>query len=859
MKTQDIRKAFVEYFKKNAHTAVASSSLVPASDPSLLFTNSGMVQFKDYFLGNVPAPYPTAVSVQRCVRAGGKHNDLENVGYTARHHTFFEMLGNFSFGDYFKEQAILYAWDFLTKELKLPKKKLWVTVYKDDKEAEAIWIDKMKIDPKRFSRCDEDNFWAMGDTGPCGPCSEIFYDHGESVPGAPPGFPGSEGDRYTEIWNLVFMQFARDASGKLMPLPKPSVDTGMGLERISAAMQGVFSNYEIDLFRELIVAVRNYVPAKPDEPSLKVIADHMRAIVFLIQDGVRPSNEGRGYVLRRIMRRAVRHGFKQGQHQPFLYLLVSKVVELMKAAYPEVVANENMIAQVVKHEEKLFAGTLAQGMKILSDTLQNGSKLLSGQIIFKLYDTYGFPVDLTQDIAREQGLKLDLAGFEQLMHQQKERSQKASQFKDMGNEVNYEGETEFIGYESFSAEAEILSLWQGEQAVTELNAGGEAAVILDRTPFYAESGGQVGDKGVLLFDGGEFQVNDTQKKGMVYLHLGKLLKGKLKPGVKVTAEVDSIRFETMLNHSATHLLHEALRRVLGTHVIQKGSLVAPDRLRFDFAHFKALTREEIEQVEDLVNQQIRANLTSKIEYLSLEQAKKRGAMALFDEKYGDQVRVLSMGEFSTELCGGTHVDKTGDIGLFKIIQETGIASGVRRIEALTGKRAFQRLRQLENQQLKLSAMLKAQPDELEVRLEQQLAENRELRKQLEQFVMQKVRELLQDSIKNLNSINEIKLIFALLPEIDAKQLREAAEDLKNQAADYVIVLFAPSDARLNYVVAVSKELNDIAANELLNWISEELQGKGGGRADLAQGSANIKDINYLKPKVEQWLKLKIEA
>ena len=702
MNTNELRQRFLTYFVQRDHTLVPSSPLIPANDPTLLFTNAGMVQFKDVFLGHEQRPYKRAVSSQRCVRAGGKHNDLDNVGYTARHHTFFEMLGNFSFGDYFKREAIQYAWDFLTKELQIPAEKLWVTVHISDKEAEAIWLNEIKVDPTRFSRCDEDNFWSMGDAGPCGPCTEIFYDHGEKIPGGPPGSPDQEGDRYVEIWNLVFMQFNRATDGSMTPLPKPSVDTGMGLERIAAVMQGVHSNYDIDLFRELIKEAAKIANTDNlDQPSLRVIADHIRSTSFLIIDGVRPSNEGRGYVLRRIIRRALRHGYKLGIQDAFLYKLVKPLVQLMGDAYPELNQQQKIIEQVLQQEEQQFSRTLAQGMRIFHQALNElRDHQLPGDVVFKLYDTYGFPVDLCADMAREHGLTVDMPGFEACMQQQRHQSQAHSHFV-MSERLELADipATEFTGYEKLTDTGNVIMLLRDGVAVNSLKAGEEGIIILNKTPFYPEGGGQVGDTGLLTQNDNVFSVTDTNKQDAIILHKGKVTQGEIKVDANIQAAVDANkRAATRLNHSATHLLHAALRNILGTHVVQKGSLVNSDYLRFDFSHFAPLTPEEIAAIEAEVNQQIRANSVVHVELLEKEQALERGALALFEEKYGDRVRVLTMGDkYSVELCGGTHVARTGDIALFKITQETGIAAGIRRIEAVTGAHAFAYIQNQEKQ------------------------------------------------------------------------------------------------------------------------------------------------------------------
>ncbi|HEY5720080.1 MAG TPA: alanine--tRNA ligase, partial [Gammaproteobacteria bacterium] len=728
MKTSNaIRQSFLDFFQERGHQVVASSPLVPGNDPTLLFTNAGMVQFKDVFLGLDPRPYSRAATSQRCVRAGGKHNDLENVGYTARHHTFFEMLGNFSFGDYFKREAIHYAWDYLTRVLGLPGEKLWATVYVDDDEAAAIWLDEIGIDPARFTRIgdkpgkrryESDNFWAMGDTGPCGPCSEIFYDHGPGIPGGPPGSPDEDGDRYIEIWNLVFMQYNRTADGNMTLLPKPSVDTGMGLERLAAVLQGVHSNYEIDLFQRLIGAAAE-LAGNPDlgDNSLKVIADHIRASAFLVVDGVLPSNEGRGYVLRRIIRRAIRHGHKLGLEEPFFHRLVPVLSAEMGDAYPELAAAAEQVARVLEREEQRFAETLDQGMRILEERLAGlgAGAEIPGETVFLLYDTYGFPVDLTADIARERGLSVDHGGFEQQMEAQRERARAASQFgADYGALPELDLATEFTGYDGTAGEGRVVALYRDGKPADTLAAGDEGVVVLDRSPFYAESGGQVGDRGELHAAGGRFVVADTQKQGRAHAHLGEVAEGALAVGDTLRAEVDpESRQATALNHSATHLLHAALRQVLGEHVVQKGSLVEPGRLRFDFTHFEPVSREELDRIEQLVNRQIRRNADVETAVMAYDEAVGAGAMALFGEKYGDRVRVLKIGDFSTELCGGTHVGRAGDIGLCKIVSEGGVAAGVRRIEAVTGTGALARIAEDERRLAEIAALVKGERDNVE--------------------------------------------------------------------------------------------------------------------------------------------------
>ncbi|MBD3669471.1 MAG: alanine--tRNA ligase, partial [Gammaproteobacteria bacterium] len=743
MKSAEIRTAFLEYFRSKGHEVVPSSPLVPANDPTLLFTNAGMVQFKETFLGQEQRPYDRATSVQRCVRAGGKHNDLENVGYTARHHTFFEMLGNFSFGDYFKRDAIVYAWEFLTEVAKLPADKLWVTVYETDDEAYDIWAEEVGIPTERLIRIGDkpgggsDNFWQMGDTGPCGPSTEIFYDHGEDVFGGPPGSPDEDGDRYIEIWNLVFMQFDRDSSGTLNPLPKPSVDTGMGLERIAAVLQGVHSNYEIDLFQNLIKAIADLAGTKDlENNSLKVIADHIRACAFLVTDGVIPSNEGRGYVLRRIIRRALRHGNQQGFKQAFFYKLVAPLIQEMGEAYPELVKARGQVERVLQQEEERFAETLEQGLQILEQDIKDlKGKVIPGETVFRLYDTYGFPVDLTNDIARERDLSLDMEGFDREMAAQRERARAASQFAGHYDErVQVEGQSAFTGYEHLDDRGTITALYVDGQSAVSVTEGSDALVVLDNTPFYAESGGQVGDTGELVDGETVFQVKDTQKQGNAIVHIGTLVKGRLGKGDKVEARVDTQRRRDIVyHHSATHLMHAALRQVLGEHVQQKGSLVSPDRLRFDFSHFEALTSEELERIEAMVNEQIRANHDVETRIMDLEAAKASGAMALFGEKYADKVRVLSMSDFSVELCGGTHVRRTGDIGLFKILSEGGVAAGVRRIEAVAGAQAFKWMEQGEERLKLVAEMVKAGRDDVTDRVAQLVEKNRKLEKELEQL------------------------------------------------------------------------------------------------------------------------------
>ena len=843
MKSAELREAFLKYFEQQGHQRVASSSLIPGNDPTLLFTNAGMVQFKDVFLGDDKRPYSRATSSQRCVRAGGKHNDLENVGYTARHHTFFEMLGNFSFGDYFKHDAIRYAWEFLTEVLGLPEEKLWVTVHVSDDEAAAIWLDEVGVSAERFSRLDEDNFWQMGDTGPCGPSSEIFYDHGESVFGGPPGSENDDGDRYIEIWNLVFMQYQRAADGTLTPLPNPSIDTGMGLERIAAVMQGVHSNYQIDLFQNLLAAVVAVTGATDtSSQSLRVIADHIRSCAFLIVDGVIPGNEGRDYVLRRILRRAIRHGHRLGVDEPFFHRLVAPLVAEMGVAYPELREQQQRVERVILGEEQQFAATLEHGMAILNDAIAGlEGKEIPGDVVFKLYDTYGFPVDLTNDIAREHHLSLDLAGYEKAMAAQRERSREGGQFRvDYGHNLNLGSHTEFIGYREGTAQARVVALLRGEENVTSLGAGEEGAVVLDRTPFYAESGGQAGDSGYLLDDasGLRFEVVDTTKAGSAHLHHGKVLDGTIEVGATVAATIDAnVRDATALNHSATHLLHAALRQVLGKHVTQKGSLVDSQRLRFDFSHNEPVTADELRRIENLVNQQIRDNTPVQVELTDMETAKKNGAMALFGEKYGDEVRVLTMGNgFSVELCGGTHVERSGDIGLMRITSESGISSGVRRIEAVTGAAALARFDQLEQQLTALGAMLKTGRDNVVVKVEQLLESQRKREKELQKLQARLAGSTGSDLAVSAEEIGGIKVLAARLDTADGKTLRTTMDQLKNKLGAAAIILAGVDGDKVALVAGVTKaESQRVKAGDMLSMVARQIGGKGGGRADMAQG------------------------
>ena len=863
MTSSELRKAFLDYFHKHGHTIVPSSPLIPANDPTLLFTNAGMVQFKEVFLGLDQRPYQRAVSSQRCVRAGGKHNDLENVGYTARHHTFFEMLGNFSFGDYFKREAIGYAWEFLTQVLKLPAEKLWITVYEEDNEAADIWLNEIKTDPKRFSRCGmKDNFWSMGDTGPCGPCSEIFYDHGSDIKGGPPGSKEADGDRYVEIWNLVFMQYNRSADGTLTPLPHPSVDTGMGLERLAAVMQGVHSNYEIDLFRNLMQAAAALAGVTDlDNSSLRVIADHIRACSFLVLDGVIPSNEGRGYVLRRIMRRALRHGHKLGLVEPFFYKLVAPLAKEMGAAYPELPKAQTQIERVLRQEEERFGQTLEQGLRILEqDIAALNDDLIAGETVFRLYDTYGFPVDLTADIARERGLRIDMAGFEQEMSQQRDRARAASHFSAVQVEQAEGVETDFTGYETLTGHGQLVALYIDGKPATEVTAGQHAALILDRTPFYAESGGQVGDRGYLHKTNATFEVQDTRKHGAAHAHYGVLKSGHIKLGDHLQAQVDGqARIATAYNHSATHLLHAALRRVLGEHVQQKGSLVDAERLRFDFAHFEPLTAEQIKEIERLVNAQIRANNAVETRIMSIDDAMKSGALALFGEKYGEQVRVLRMGDFSTELCGGTHVSRSGDIGLFKIVSEGGVAAGVRRIEAVTGESALKVLEENEQRLLRVADLVKGGRDNVDDKVRQLLERTRKLEKELEHLKGKLASSAGDDLAAQAQQINGIQVLAARLDGADAKSLRDTVDQLKNKLGSAAVVLAAVSEGKVSLVAGVTNDYNArIKAGDLVNMVAQQVGGKGGGRADMAQaGGTHPEALDGALKSVAGWVQTQL--
>ncbi|HMV60215.1 MAG TPA: alanine--tRNA ligase [Agitococcus sp.] len=870
----DIREAFLSFFESKGHTRVASSSLIPANDPTLLFTNAGMNQFKDCFLGLDKRAYTRAVSSQKCVRAGGKHNDLENVGYTARHHTFFEMLGNFSFGDYFKHDAIAYAWEFLTSPawLNIPSDKLWVTVYATDDEAFQLWQDVAGVPAERIIRIGDnkgapyasDNFWAMGDTGPCGPCTEIFYDHSADIWGGLPGSAEEDGDRYIEIWNNVFMQFNRTADGVLHPLPAPSVDTGMGLERISAVMQHVHSNYEIDLFQHLLQAAADAIGCSNEQQaSLKVVADHARSCSFLVADGVVPSNEGRGYVLRRIIRRACRHGNKLGATQPFFYKMVAALAQVMGAAYPELVERQAFIEKVLKQEEEQFARTLEQGLKILEQDLVNlQGTVISGDVVFKLYDTYGFPMDLTADIARERHLSIDEAGFNACMDAQRERSQKAGKFNfDYNSLLKVDVDTVFTGYDSTCSEGKVVAMFIGDEAVNHVNEGQKAVVVLDKTAFYAESGGQVGDTGVLSVGHTRFEVQNTTKVGNAFLHHGIVTQGQLLVNDTVEGQVDNtLRANTARNHSATHLLHAALRQTLGTHVQQKGSLVCADYLRFDFSHTEGVTAEQISQIESLVNGQILANSTVDTEVTDIDTAKAKGAMALFGEKYGDTVRVLSMGtdNFSVELCGGTHVSRTGDIGLLKITSEGGVAAGIRRIEAKTGSGALAWLAEGEQALAHIGQLVKGSRQAVADKVQQLAERNRDLEKEIERLKAKLASSASNDLLSQVQDINGVKLLAVKLEGADSKSLRTTLDQLKNKLASGVIVLATVEGDKVTVIAGVTADLTSrFKAGDLVQHISTQLGGKGGGRPDMAQGGGtNVAALPQALNSVSLWLQQK---
>lgn len=865
MKSSEIREKFLGFFSEKGHTVVRSSPLVPANDPTMLLTNSGMVQFKDVFLGIDKRPYTRATTVQRCVRAGGKHNDLENVGYTARHHTFFEMLGNFSFGDYFKQDAILYAWELLTKVYGLPSEKLWVTVYHEDDEAYDIWVNQVGMPKERVIRIGDnkgaryasDNFWQMADIGPCGPCSEIFYDHGPDIPGGPPGSPDEDGDRYIEIWNLVFMQFNRDESGELSPLPMPCVDTGMGLERLAAVLQHVHSNYEIDSFQHLIrAAARETNTSDLSNNSLKVIADHIRASAFMIVDGLIPGSDGHGYVLRRIIRRALRHGYKLGQLKPFFYRLVKDLVDEIGAAYPELKESASQVERILLHEEERFGETLENGMKILEAALSSGTKVLDGETAFTLYDTYGFPLDLTADICREKGIVLDEAGFDAAMERQRAAARAAGRFK-MAAVLDYQGEnTEFVGYTTLQEQGKVIALYVDGSPVQEMHSGQHGVVVLDVTPFYAESGGQVGDNGVLFSEAGRFDVLDTQKiQAAVPGHHGQVLSGRLSVGDTVTAQVNlDIRSQTMRNHSATHLMHKALRQVLGNHVAQRGSLVDAERTRFDFSHHAPLTPEEIRQVEEIVNKEILANQEVSAKLMSYDQAIAHGAMALFGEKYGDEVRVLDIG-FSCELCGGTHVLRTGDIGFFKIISESGIAAGVRRVEAVTGVMALDVVQDLSRKVNDVAFALKSQPDELVLRIQQMQDQVRGLERELASLKAKLASSQGDDLISQAIDIKGVKVLAATLDGVDIASLRNAMDKLKDSLKTAAIVLATVNEGKVSLIAGVTSDMTGkMKAGDLVNHVAKQVGGKGGGRPDMAQaGGSNPSALQEALKSVPAWV------
>ncbi len=874
--TADIRQEFLDFFAGKGHRVVRSSPLVTANDPTLLFTNAGMVQFKDVFLGAEKREYTRAVSAQRCVRAGGKHNDLENVGYTARHHTFFEMLGNFSFGDYFKREAIEFAWQFLTRNCGFAPDKLWVTVYADDDEAADIWLNEIGVDPERFSRIgdkpgtryESDNFWAMGETGPCGPCSEIFYDHGPEIPGGPPGTPEEDGDRYIEIWNLVFMQFDRAADGTMKELPSPCVDTGMGLERLAAVLQGVHSNYEIDLFRHLIAAAAEKTGCTDrDDPSLKVIADHIRACAFLIADGVLPANDGRGYVLRRIIRRAIRHGYKLGQKQPFFAAMVEPLAEVMGDAYPELVEKRAQIAAALDREEQRFGETLEQGMKLLDETLSGLSgSVIPGEIAFKLYDTYGFPLDLTRDIARERALSVDEPGFEREMQAQRERARAAGQFSARdgvaADAVAGLAATEFTGYEHTRIDsARVVAIFVGGEKREALEAGESGLVLLDCTPFYAESGGQVGDTGVIETETARFEVADTRKLGGVYHgHDGELKSGRLTVGETVAAAIDAARRDAIVrHHSATHLLHAALREILGEHVQQKGSLVAPDRLRFDFSHFEPLALDQIAEIEQRVNTQIQANAAASAEVMDYDDALAAGALAFFGDKYGDRVRVLQFGDYSTELCGGTHVQRVGDIGAFKIIVETGISAGVRRIEAVAGDRAVAWMQASDRTLRQLSERLRTAPEQIEERVDQLLERSRSLEKELDRLKQKLSASRSAGLDVDAREVEGVKVLAAELDGVDPNSLRDTVDQLKNRIGSGLIVLGTSCGGGVRLVAGVTRDLTArFKAGELVNHVAAQVGGKGGGRPDFAQaGGSEPEKLPAALDSVYDWVRERV--
>ncbi|URQ60130.1 alanine--tRNA ligase [Pantoea alhagi] len=871
--TAEIRQTFLDFFHSKGHQVVASSSLVPHNDPTLLFTNAGMNQFKDVFLGQDKRSYSRATTSQRCVRAGGKHNDLENVGYTARHHTFFEMLGNFSFGDYFKKEAIAFAWELLTSAqwFNLPKERLWVTVYETDDEAWDIWANEIGVPAERIIRIGDnkggayasDNFWQMGDTGPCGPCSEIFYDHGDHIYGGPPGSPEEDGDRYIEIWNIVFMQFNRQPDGTMLPLPKPSVDTGMGLERISAVLQHVNSNYEIDLFQKLIASVAEVTGSTDlSNKSLRVIADHIRSCAFLIADGVIPSNENRGYVLRRIIRRAVRHGNMLGAKGSFFYKLVGPLIEVMGSAGEDLQRQQTQVEQILKTEEEQFAKTLERGLALLDEELANlQGDTLDGETVFRLYDTFGFPADLTADVCRERNLKIDEEGFEQAMERQRQRAREASGFgADYSNVISIDSASSFKGYDNLALKAAITAIYVNGQPADEITAGEEGVIVLDETPFYGESGGQVGDTGVLKGLNAEFNVSDTQKYGQAIGHTGKLLSGHLRIGDRLDAQVDEARRARIrLNHSATHLLHAALRQVLGTHVAQKGSLVNDKYLRFDFSHAEAMKPQEIREVEDIVNAQIRRNLPVETHIMDLEEAKANGAMALFGEKYDARVRVLSMGDFSTELCGGTHASRTGDIGLFRITSESGTAAGIRRIEAITGEAALAQVNAQAEQLHDIAQLVKANSSNLNEKVRAMIDHARALEKELQQLKDQQAAQESASLSSKAKDINGIKLLVNELSNVDPKLLRTMVDELKNQLGSAVIVLATVADGKVSLIAGVTKDLTDrVKAGELIGAVAQQVGGKGGGRPDMAQaGGTDAQALPAALASVESWVSAKL--
>ena len=861
-----LRHLFLDFFQQKGHHIVPSSPLVPSDDATLLFTNAGMVQFKEHFLGHSSQPYQRAVSTQRCLRAGGKHNDLDNVGYTARHHTFFEMLGNFSFGDYFKQEAIHYAWEFLTVTIGLPKEKLWITVYDEDDEAAQIWLNDIGISPQQLSRIGaKDNFWSMGDTGPCGPCSEIFYDHGPAVAGGPPGSAEEDGDRYIEIWNLVFMQYDRKADGTLAPLPRPSVDTGMGLERLAAILQGVHNNYDIDLFKNLISAIASITGEKDlQHTSLRVIADHIRACAFMITDGVLPANEGRGYVLRRIIRRAIRHGHQLGMHQPFFHQLVQPLINEMGAAFPELVQSQTQVEQILQQEESRFAITLDKGLTLLEQAITNLSgNCIDGDTVFLLYDTYGFPVDLTADIARERQLTLDMAGFDNAMANQKKRARSAHRFQhSAAPSLTIQEHTFFCGYTDLQSNSLIQHILIEGKPTEKLTTTETAILIIDKSPFYAESGGQVGDTGAITTAHGHFIVNNTQKQGDSYLHYGQLSHGHLSVGESVQTQVNQQqRINTAANHSATHLLHAALRQLLGEHITQKGSLVDAKRLRFDFSHPQAVTESELQQLEQQINQHIRFNHEVSTALMPIEQAKTLGAMALFGEKYADEVRVLSIGDVSIELCGGTHVERAGDIGLFKIISESGTAAGIRRIEAVTGEVAMQYIVTQQQQLQQLGVLIKCQPDNIVEKTQQLLQQQRQLEKELATLKRQMASQASNNITDHVINVSGLNVLAIELPGVESKELRATVDKLKDRLSPAVIILATIKEDKVTLIAGVSKNSTSlIKAGELVNYVAQQIGGKGGGRPDMAQGGGTQPDnLTQALDAVPNWIKMQMDT